>query len=82
MLAAVETVTKADPVWKSRGYDSDASTKTTAGESVHRAPLNSKRPGRNEQRGDGYPLGHGAPLAFDVTRAPYRLHPGLREMRA
>src|SRR5205085_8010156 len=35
MLAAVETVTKADPVWKSRRHNSDVAAKATAGESVH-----------------------------------------------
>src|SRR5205814_2625604 len=46
MLAAVETVTKADPVWESRRHNSDVATKTTARESVHAAsPLKSS--GRN-----------------------------------
>jgi hypothetical protein len=35
MLAAVETVTKADPVWKSRRQDSDVAAQATAGEAVH-----------------------------------------------
>ena len=37
MLAAVETVTKADPVWESRRYNSDVAAQATAGESVHAA---------------------------------------------
>jgi hypothetical protein len=42
MLAAVETVTKADPVWESRRHNSDVATRATARESVHAAsPLNS-----------------------------------------
>jgi hypothetical protein len=35
MLAAVETVTKADPVWESRRHNSDVSAQATARESVH-----------------------------------------------
>src|SRR5688572_18642320 len=51
MLAAVETVTKADPVWESRRLNSDVAAQTTAGESVHAAsPLKSSgRNGYNEQ---------------------------------
>src|SRR5213075_709052 len=46
MLAAVETVAKADPVWSSRRHNSDVAAKTTARESVHAAaPLKSS--GRN-----------------------------------
>src|SRR5688572_1096497 len=46
MLAAVETVTKADPVWESRRHNSDVAAKATARESVHAAsPLKSS--GRN-----------------------------------
>src|SRR5438093_2374482 len=42
MFAAVETVTKADPVWESRRHNSDAAAQTTAGEAVHAAsPLKS-----------------------------------------
>ena len=37
MLAAVETVTKADPVWESRGNNSDVAAQATAGKSVHAA---------------------------------------------
>jgi hypothetical protein len=37
MLAAVETVTKADPVWASRRHNPDVAAQTTAGESVHAA---------------------------------------------
>ena len=33
MLAAVETVTKADPVWESRRHNSDVAAQATAGES-------------------------------------------------
>src|SRR6478752_7354404 len=41
MLAAVETVTEADPVWASRRHKSDVAAKATARESVHAAsPLN------------------------------------------
>jgi hypothetical protein len=41
MLAAVETVTKADPVWESRRHNSDVAAQATARESVHAAsPLN------------------------------------------
>jgi hypothetical protein len=46
MLAAVETVTKADSVGESRCHDSDVAAQATAGESVHVAsPLESS--GRN-----------------------------------
>src|SRR5437763_6596768 len=46
MLATVETVTKADPVWESRRHNSDVAAKATARESIHAAsPL--KRSGRN-----------------------------------
>src|SRR5438093_11794593 len=46
MLAAVETVTKADPVWESRRHNSDVAAQATARESVHAAsPL--KPSGRN-----------------------------------
>jgi hypothetical protein len=42
MLAALKTVTKADPVWASRRYNSDLAAHATAGESVHAAsPLKS-----------------------------------------
>src|SRR3954447_2562045 len=42
MLAAVETVTKADPVWASRRHNSDVAAQATAGEAVHAAsPLKS-----------------------------------------
>src|SRR5215218_4612759 len=37
MLAAVETVTNADPVWESRRHNSDVAAQTTAGESGHAA---------------------------------------------
>src|SRR5919106_5615664 len=37
MLAAVETVTKADPVWESRRHNSDVAAQATARESVHAA---------------------------------------------
>jgi hypothetical protein len=37
MLAAVETVTKADPVWESRSLDSNVAAQATARESVHDA---------------------------------------------
>ena len=37
MLAAVETVTNADPVWESRRHNSDVAAQATAGESVHAA---------------------------------------------
>ena len=52
MLAAVETVTKADPVWESRGHKSDVAAQATARESVHAAsPLKSSgRNVYNEQR--------------------------------
>jgi hypothetical protein len=38
MLAAVETVADADPVWASRRHNSNVATQATAGESVHAAP--------------------------------------------
>jgi hypothetical protein len=48
MLAAVETVTKADPVWESRRHNSDVAAQATAGESVHAAsPLNRETPYRS-----------------------------------
>src|SRR5438094_7105036 len=37
MLAAVETVTKADPVWESRRHNSDVAAQATAGEAVRAA---------------------------------------------
>ncbi len=51
MLAAVETVTKADPVWESRRHNSDVAAQATADESVHAAspPKSSGRNGYNEQ---------------------------------
>jgi hypothetical protein len=41
MLAAIETVAKADPVWQSRRHNSDVAAQATAGESVHASPLES-----------------------------------------
>jgi hypothetical protein len=42
MLAAVETVTKADPVWGSRRRNSDLAAQATARDSIHAAsPLKS-----------------------------------------
>jgi hypothetical protein len=38
MLAAIETVTKANPVWESRRHNSDVAAQATARESVHAAP--------------------------------------------
>jgi hypothetical protein len=51
MLAAVEAVTKADPVWASRRHNSDVAAQATAGESVHAAspPKSSGRNAYNEQ---------------------------------
>src|SRR5580765_273003 len=51
MLAAVKTVTKADPVWESRRHNSDVAAQATAGESVHAASpqKSSGRNGYNEQ---------------------------------
>src|SRR3546814_1118546 len=51
MLAAVETVTKADPVWASRRHKSDVAAQAAAGESLHAAPPlgSSGRNGYNEQ---------------------------------
>src|SRR5687767_10254832 len=51
MLAAVEAVTKADPVRESRRHDSDVAAQATAGEPVHAAsPLKSSGPNvYNEQ---------------------------------
>src|SRR5687767_4925046 len=37
MLAAVETVTKSDPVWASRRHNADVAAQATAGEPVHAA---------------------------------------------
>ena len=37
MLAAVETVTQADPVWLSRRHDPDTAAKAATRESVHAA---------------------------------------------
>src|SRR5436853_6309644 len=43
MLSAIETVTKADPVWESRRHESDVAAKATGRESVHAAsPLRIK----------------------------------------
>src|SRR5690242_18767501 len=39
MLATVETVTKADPVWESGRHDSNLAAQATAGESVHASRL-------------------------------------------
>jgi hypothetical protein len=53
MLAAVETVTKANPVWAPRRLNSDVAAQATAGESVHAAsPLESS--GRNVYNERGY----------------------------
>jgi hypothetical protein len=63
MLAAVETVTNADPIWKSRRHNSDVAAQTTAGESVHAAsppkssgrewiPVDSGPPARHRLRED------------------------------
>src|SRR5204863_9499277 len=51
MLAAVETVTKADPVWASRRHDPDVAAQAAAGKSVHAAfpPKSNGRNGYNEQ---------------------------------
>ncbi len=51
MLAAVETVTKADPVWGTRRHNSDAAAQATARESVHAAspPKSSGRKIYNER---------------------------------
>jgi hypothetical protein len=38
MLAAVEAVTKADPVWPTRCDDADLAAQATAREPVHAAP--------------------------------------------
>lgn len=38
MLAAIETVTQADPVWAPRCHEPDITTKAAASESVHAAP--------------------------------------------
>lgn len=46
MLAAVETVAKADPVWSSRRHNSNVAAQAAAGESVHAAPP-LKSSGRN-----------------------------------
>ncbi|SJM28405.1 hypothetical protein BQ8482_110335 [Mesorhizobium delmotii] len=50
MLAAVETMTNADPVWESRRHNSDVAAQATASESVHAAspPKSSGRNGYNE----------------------------------
>ena len=46
MLAAVEAVAKADPVWPSRRFNSDVAAQATTRESVH-APSPLKSSGRN-----------------------------------
>jgi hypothetical protein len=48
MLAAIETVAKADPVRKSRRHKSDIAAQATASESVHAASP-SKSSGRQNQ---------------------------------
>src|SRR5262249_8572881 len=61
MLAAVEAVPKADPVWASRRRDSDLAAQATTGESVHAvSPLTSS--GRN---GYNAPHRHGKCLEQD-----------------
>src|ERR1700740_212515 len=69
MLAAVETVTKADPVWESRRHNSDVAAKATARESVHAAsPLKSSgRNVYNEPR-------RASIIALSMIRALARLH--------
>src|SRR6185503_863356 len=43
ILAAVETVTKADPVWEPRRHNSNVAAQATAGESLHAAsPLSGR----------------------------------------
>jgi hypothetical protein len=37
MLAAIEAMTEADPVWESRRHNSDIAAQAAAGESVHAA---------------------------------------------
>jgi len=37
MLAAVQTVAKADPIWESRRHDADAAAQATTRESIHAA---------------------------------------------
>ena len=44
MLAAVETVTKADPVWESGRHNSYVAAKATARESVHAAECLQRTP--------------------------------------
>jgi len=44
MLAAVETVTKADPVWESGRHNSYVAAKATARESVHAAEYLQRTP--------------------------------------
>jgi hypothetical protein len=44
MFAAIETVTKTDPIWESRRLDPDIAAQATAGESVHAvSPLIKRR---------------------------------------
>ncbi|SIT54107.1 hypothetical protein BQ8794_140252 [Mesorhizobium prunaredense] len=51
VLAAVETMTNADPVWESRRHNPDVAAQATASESVHAAspPKSSGRNGYNER---------------------------------
>ena len=66
MLAAVETVTKADPVWESRRHNSDVAAQATARDLIHAAsPLKSSgRNVYNEPRRASMKAAVGARTAF------------------
>src|SRR6266446_1021632 len=85
MLAAVETVTKADPVWESRRHNSDVAAQATARESVHAAspPKSSGRNVYNEARRASMkdaPVSSGchAPCATSATRSVPGAKPFIR----
>jgi len=53
VLAAVETVTKADPVWESRRRDSNVAAQATAVELVHALPPADHRHGKLDNNRTG-----------------------------
>jgi hypothetical protein len=72
MLAAVEAVTKADPVGGARRHNSDVAAQATAGESVHAAspPKSIGQNGYNEQQRAGKANGFGEVKSCSCPRSP------------
>src|SRR5262245_27797339 len=74
MLAAVEAVTKADPVWASRRHNSHVAASATAGESVHAAspPRSASATARAAQRDEAEEAEAGDDEIADVEAAGRR----------